>query len=170
MKPALEWIGGRAIQKVSPKRRHALLQARIAGALHVWGRERGEVGTEWHFRLLRPGEEERGPLVPDVAFLSYERSNHLKGDDLEEPPFAPDIAVEVLSPGDLRVHVNEKRDIYLANGVRLLLHVDSKRERVDAYRPDGTHETISLDSPYRPADFPGLELPFGEFFAQLKRR
>jgi len=169
MKPALEWIGGRAIQKVSPKRRHAILQALIAEALHAWGRGRGEVGTEWHFRLIG-SDGERGPLVPDVAFLCYERSKNLTGDDLEEPPIAPDIAVEVLSPGDLRVHVSEKRQVYLANGVRLLLHVDSKRERVEAYRPDGSHEIVPLDVAYTPGDFPGLNLPFGEFFAELKRR
>ena len=26
VKPALEWIGGRAVQKVSPQRKHALAQ------------------------------------------------------------------------------------------------------------------------------------------------
>ena len=53
-KPALEWIGGRAVQKVSPKRRHAILQLSIGGALKAWARGRGEAGSEWRFRLAPP--------------------------------------------------------------------------------------------------------------------
>ena len=32
----------------------------------------GTVATEWHFKV-KPPREVRRPLVPDVAFLSYER-------------------------------------------------------------------------------------------------
>jgi Uma2 family endonuclease len=168
MEPELEWICGRAIQKVSPKRKHAILQARIAAALDAWGRGKGEVGTEWRFRLAPPGEERR-PLVPDVAFISYKRTAGLEGADLDAPPVAPDIAVEIFSPGDLRIHITEKRRVYLAAGVSLVLHVDPRRERVDAYRSDGSHEIVSLDAPYTPPEFPGLSFPFGSFFNELKR-
>jgi len=85
------------------------------------------------------------------------------------PPVAPDIVVEIFSPGDLRVHINEKRRVYLAAGVRLLLHVDPKRQRVDAYRPERSHEIVSLDAPYAPPEFPGLSLPFGSLFKELER-
>lgn len=169
MEPELEWIGGRAIQKVSPGRKHAILQLLVAERLHAWARGKGEVGTEWRFRLAPPGKERR-PLVPDVAFISYERSADLKGKNLDAPPVAPDIAVEVLSPDDIRAHIDEKRRVYLASGVELVLHVDPKKKRVDAYRPDGSHEVVSLDAPYAPPDFPGLELPFGAFFAELERK
>jgi Uma2 family endonuclease len=168
MEPELEWICGRAIQKVSPGRKHAILQLLIANALLAWARGKGEVGTEWRFRITPPGKVRR-PLVPDVAFISYERSAGLDGEDLEVPPVAPDIAVEVLSPGDIRAHIDEKRRVYLAAGVSLVLHVDPKRERIDAYRPDGSHEIVSLDAPYTPLEFPGLVLPFGSFFKELKR-
>jgi Uma2 family endonuclease len=80
--PALEWIGGRVVQKVSPQRKHALAQMRFAIALEAWGRAggRGTVGTEREFRLKPPGEVRR-PLVPDVAFISFDR---LQYDD-DEP-------------------------------------------------------------------------------------
>src|SRR5579872_839518 len=95
-KPALEWINGRAVQKVSPQRKHALAQTGFAIALGTWARTTGAgmVGTEWRFQVAPPGEERR-PLVPDVAFLSYERSAGLDGEDREVPLVAPDIAVEV---------------------------------------------------------------------------
>lgn len=169
MQPELEWIFDRAIQKVSPKRKHAVLQARISAALDAWGRQKGEVGTEWRFRLTPRGEERR-PLVPDVAFVSFDRTANLEGSELDVPPVAPDIVVEIFSPGDLHVLVNEKRRVYLAAGVTLVLHVDPQRNRVDAYHADGTHEIVALDVPYAPSAFPGLQLPFGELFAELDRR
>jgi hypothetical protein len=72
--PALEWVNGRALQKVSLKRQHAVAQAGFAAALITRARanKSGVVGTEWRFQIEPPGEERR-PLVPDVAFLSYQR-------------------------------------------------------------------------------------------------
>ena len=169
MQPALEWIFDRAIQKVSPKRKHAILQARISAALISWAAKKGEVGTEWRFRLTPPGEDQR-PLVPDIAFISFDRTANLEGNDLEAPPVAPNIVVEIFSPGDIRAFANEKCRVYLATGVTLVLHVDPQRNRVDAYRADGAHEIVPLDAPYAPSDFPGLHLPFGELFAELDRK
>ena len=167
-KPAFEWVGGRAIQKVSPKRRHALMQTAIASAMREWARGRGDVGTEWRFRVSPPGEIRR-PLVPDVAFLSSQRKSGLKGEDLEAPPLAPDIAVEILSPDDKKSIVDEKRRVYLASGVNLLIHVDPQRKRVEAYHADGTHEIVDTAIPYSAPEFPELVLPFGEFFEELDR-
>ncbi|MGH7683896.1 MAG: Uma2 family endonuclease [Vulcanimicrobiaceae bacterium] len=167
-KPAFEWIGGRAVQKVSPKRRHAILQAAITSTLRAWATGKGEVGSEWRFRLAPPGEVRR-PLVPDVAFLSNERRRGLTGEDRETPPVAPDIVVEILSPDDRRADINEKCRVYVATGVRLVLYVDPETRRIDAYRPDGTHEKISVAGTYEPREFPNLALPFGDFFAELDR-
>src|SRR5580692_10724586 len=101
VKPALEWIGGRAVQKVSPQRKHALAQTRFAIALETWARAggRGTVGTEWEFRLQPPGEVRR-PLVPDVAFISFERLPYDDEAAADIPHVAPDVVVEVLSPRD----------------------------------------------------------------------
>ena len=73
-KPATEWVNGRALQKMSPQRKHARAQSIFASALHAWAASEGpgRVGTEWDFRLAPPGEVRR-PLVPDVAYLSYTR-------------------------------------------------------------------------------------------------
>lgn len=117
---------GRAVQKVSPKRRHALLQAAMAECFRRWARGRGEVGTEWRFRLAPPGEARR-PLVPDVSYVSFARLVGLVGEDLEAPPIAPDIVVDILSPDDRPDDVAAKREVYLAAGAQLLLIVDAER-------------------------------------------
>jgi hypothetical protein len=55
-KPALEWVNGRPLQKVSPKRKHSLAQTKFAIALHAWAcsARAGMVGTEWRFRIAPP--------------------------------------------------------------------------------------------------------------------
>jgi len=45
-KPAFEWILGRAVQKVSPKRRHSLLQSELLARMSAWAKGRGEVGPK----------------------------------------------------------------------------------------------------------------------------
>jgi Uma2 family endonuclease len=98
-KPALEWVNGRALQKVSPKRKHSIAQTRFAAALDSWTRRTraGIAGTEWRFQVQPPGEDSR-PLVPDVAFLSYERLPYEVQQVTDVPIVAPDVVVEALSP------------------------------------------------------------------------
>src|ERR1700687_4529661 len=100
-KPALEWVNGRVLQKVSPQRRHALAQCRFVAALDSWAQARGSgmVGTEWECRIAPPGEIRR-PLVPDVAYMSYERIPFESPGEADIPHLAFDAVVEVLSPDD----------------------------------------------------------------------
>lgn len=163
--PATEWIRGRPVQKVSPKRRHAVLQAAIAEHLRAWARGRGQVGTEWRFRITPPGEVTR-PLVPDVAYLSYERMKGLREDELDTPPLPPDIAVEILSPDDRSADVDHKRLAYLAAGTGLILIVDPEARTLDAYGPAGSHVRADGGT-YRTERFPGLELSLPALFAEL---
>jgi Uma2 family endonuclease len=152
-KPALEWVNGRALQKVSPQRKHAVAQARFCGALDAWACERGSgvVGTEWEFRIAPPGEVRR-PLVPDVAYLSYDRVPFEDEEAADIPRVAPDAAVEVLSPLDRRRDVDEKIRVYLAAGTSVIFLVDTKNETVTAcdvtgrtnYGPIGVLEHAAL--------------------------
>lgn len=80
--PETEWVRERPLQKVSPKRNHARVQAKLSSALDAWSRGRGEVGTEWRFRIAVPGEPRR-PLVPDIAFVAFERLRGLGVDDIQ---------------------------------------------------------------------------------------
>lgn len=54
--PEMEWVSGRALQKVSPQRTHARLQGALTVRLDTWAQGRGEVGPEWRFRIAPPGE------------------------------------------------------------------------------------------------------------------
>ena len=115
--PATEWILGRPVRKMSPRRRHALLQLELGAHLRTWSRGRGEVGTEWKFRVTPPGQYTRS-LVPDVAFISFESLDAAGQRGVEEPLVAPDVGFEINSPGDTAARKMHKTGVYLASGIR----------------------------------------------------
>ena len=163
-KPAFEWVNGRALQKVSPKRRHSLAQTVFAAALLAWaGAQRaGMAGTEWRFRIMPEGEVRR-PLVPDVAFLSYRRMPYKEQERTEEPGIAPDAVVEIRSPSDRWADIAEKIRVYLKAGTNVIFFVDPKRQTVTVYDPSG-ERTLGPNDTVRHATLPGFELPVRELF------
>ncbi len=50
------------------------------------------------------------------------------------PRFAPDLAVEILSPGDRASVLARKIALYLAHGARVVLVVRAEQRRVDVHR------------------------------------
>jgi Uma2 family endonuclease len=137
VKPAIESIRGRWERKMSPRRRHAMLQLRMGTLLADWAGNRGEVGTEWRFYISPPGQEPSS-LVPDVAYVSFERLPRELGDSREKPEIAPDIAVEILSPGDRLALLEEKVALYLANGALAVVIVDPLERVVDVRETDAS--------------------------------
>src|SRR5271154_1871234 len=93
VKPAIESIRGRWERKMSPRRRHAILQRKIGALLADWAGDRGEVGSEWRV-YLSPLGEEPSSLVPDVAYFSFERLPPELREARGKPEIAPDTARE----------------------------------------------------------------------------
>jgi Uma2 family endonuclease len=167
-KPETEWILGRAVRKVSPFRTHALLQLVIGGALRSWAEGRGEVGSEWRFRPAPAGEIRR-PLVPAVSYASDARLAGLDGHDLEAPPFSPDVAVEILSPGDRARNLEHKIAVYLATGSSLVIVVDPRDRSVRLHDARGVRVLRDADVIEHGA-IPGFSLALPSLFAPLERR
>jgi Uma2 family endonuclease len=153
-KPAYEWILGEPVQKVSPRRQHALLQIEFGARLRQWAAGRGEVGTEWRFRVQPPNDDIR-PLVPDVAYLSYARMGELTDAELEAPLLAPNVAVEIRSPEDRQAHIDDKINVYLAAGTDVVIVVDPLARTIDTYDPRLHEHFIEGDAFAHPA-LPGL--------------
>ena len=163
-KPALEWVNGRALQKVSPKRKHSLAQTVFAIALHTWARSAraGMVGTEWRFRVAPPGEVRR-PLVPDVAFLSYARMPYAAQLETDEPDIAPDVAVEILSPSDRPADVEEKVRVYLAAGCAAVVLVDPAAQSMTIREQSGSR-SLGADNVFEHDALPGFRLCVMDLF------
>jgi Uma2 family endonuclease len=166
-KPETEWILGRAVRKVSPFRTYALLQGALCETLRKWARGRGEVGTEWRFRIAPPGEIRR-PLVPDISYVSYERLRDLEGYDLELPPLAPDVAVDILSPGWRRRHLEHKIGVYLAGGSGLVIVIDPPAREARLHDAGGDRTVRGNDAIVHPA-LPGFSLALPALFSVLER-
>lgn len=164
-KPAWEWVNGRALQKVSPKSRHALAQTSFAAALASWADKRGAgmVGTEWRFRIQPPGEIRR-PLVPDVAFLSYARLPFEVQEVTDEPGVAPNAVVEIESLDDRRRDIEEKVRVYLAAGSEVVFLVDTEARTVIVRDTQG-ERTIAGDAVLTHEALPGFRLRIARLFA-----
>jgi Uma2 family endonuclease len=165
--PETEWVRGRPLQKVSPQRAHARLQLDLGTQLGQWAKGRGEVGTEWRFRIAPPGEVRR-PLVPDVAYVSNERLRPLSDEEIEIPAITPDVAVEILSPDDRRVDVDDKIGVYLRAGSSLVIVVDSQQRRVELHDWDATTVLDESDVIAHHA-LPEFSYPVRDLFAVLRR-
>ena len=166
-KPAFEWILGRPVQKVSPKRRHSLLQTYFAVALSAWAKGRGEIGTEWRFRLEPPGEDIR-PFVPDVAYLSYERMGERTDNELETPLLPPNAAVEIRSPDDRQHHIDHKIAVYLAAGTDVVVLADPLERTVDTFDRSGRMRRNEGDT-FSHHALPGFTFACSDAFAVLNR-
>lgn len=129
-----ELVKGTLIMMSPSGRRHGRLSAEIARVLgnHVATNHLGEVsGAETGFIISREPDTVR---APDVAFVA---ATSIPADLPEDGfwPFAPDLAVEVVSPSDRWSEVVEKAREWLAAGVRLVWIVDPRSHTVHVYRP-----------------------------------
>jgi Uma2 family endonuclease len=113
--------------------RHGRIAMRIGSLLdvHVRHHRLGVVyAAETGFVLSRNPDTVR---APDVAFVQASRWEQLE-DDAGFLPFAPDLAVEVISPTDTFSEVEEKAFDWLDGGARLVVIIDPAARRVHAYR------------------------------------
>ena len=164
-KPPIESFRGRLVPKVSPRRRHGVLQLEIGAILQGWARGRGDVATEWRFYLLPP-KGRWSSLVPDVAYVSYERlPKNAPSAQREKPTIAPDLAIEVLSPNDSKRILDEKIELYLEFGATAVLVVDPDTRSI--LRIDGRRARTRFceGATFTDADFPGLAIDVSALFA-----
>ena len=84
------------------------------------------------------------------------------------PPFAPDVAVEILSPDDRRIDVDDKIDTYLRAGSSLVIVVDPQKRVVELHDPLATAR-LDEGAAIEHAALPGFRYPVRDLFAVLRR-
>lgn len=84
----------------------------------------------------------------------------------EEPPFSPDIAVEVWSPTNDRHYLDQKIARYLATGAVLVLDVDPYARTIVAHDSSAVRTYIIGETFAHPA-VPWLRFDVAEAFADL---
>jgi Uma2 family endonuclease len=82
------------------------------------------------------------------------------------PEFAPDLAVEVCSPGDRAGAVIAKVGEWLEAGTLIVWSVDPEREQVVIYRADGRVTVLGVrDTLLGDTVLPGFAMPLALLFA-----
>jgi len=117
------------------------------------------VGAETGFQLSK-----KTLRAPDAAFISNEKLKTITDQD-KYLPFAPDLAVEVVSKHDTADEVQDKVNLYLAAGTSLVWLLYANLEQVVVHRADRTSKTISRDGILEGEDLlPGLVIRVSDLF------
>lgn len=164
--PALELIDGVVTQKVAPQWLHGLLQVGCAVLINDYAQPRR---LALAFSEIREASG-RDSLVPEVGVYRWERIPLTADGRLTNaPPIPPDVAIEIISPGQSLNELIEKGRRYLTHGVQIVVIVHPDHETVTLLRADANVTTlrgedrIDLD-----AVLPGFELTVRALFDTLQ--
>jgi Uma2 family endonuclease len=150
---------GELIVMPPPGLRHGMVQRAVAVALDQAARKAasGIVLTECGFRLAPDVVQ-----APDVAFIR-EKWRAKISDRYGE--FAPDLAVEILSPDDNAARLQRKIAKYLAAGTSVVWVLDPDSVTVNVYQKPGVFRTLTADDLIdAPELLPGFSIPVRALF------
>lgn len=153
------------VKKMAPAGwRHGSVGSETHGLLlqHVKQHALGRVfAAETGFLLARNPDTVR---APNAAFV---HKDHLPADPPQETfwPGPPDLAVEVVSPGDTVKEVDEKARAWIEAGTRMVWVVNPTWRSVAVYRADAGVKTLAEGDELDGADVvPGFRCSVAELF------
>jgi Uma2 family endonuclease len=161
---ACELVDGILVEKTMGQY-ESMLAVRIAWLLmnFVNSRKLGSVFGEAGFMKLKPGLIR----IPDVSFVSKERMKTARirpGGKIQ--PLVPELAVEVLSPGNTKQEMDRKLEEFFQAGVQLVWYVDPRIQRVTVYHSEKDSETLQPPAELKGDPvLPGLSISLTELFA-----
>jgi Uma2 family endonuclease len=139
---------------------HGIVQAAVMEALFQATKESGS-----GIALGRRGFQLASDVVqaPDAAFIREERRADITWDRYCE--FAPDLAVEILSPDDPPARLQRKIGRYLAAGTSIVWVLDPDSVTVNVYQAPGVFRTLTADDWIdAPELLPGFSIPVRTLF------
>jgi Uma2 family endonuclease len=167
-KPALEFEDGVVTQKVSPKGRHSVLQTKVAQRVNLFAEPKRMAFAFPELRTTYAGFSR----VPDVSVYRWERIPlDATGQVLNEFFLPPDIAIEILSPGQ-RINVLHRRYLwYIENGVSIALLRDRLVGGITRFLPQQPQAVLKGSDPVDLAEvLPSFTVTVQEIYADLTFR
>lgn len=161
-----ELVKGELLRMSPTGTKHGEVTMNLAAPLHHYVKlhKLGKVyAAETGFKLESDPDTVR---APDIAFVRAERiqsrrSVHGYGDH------APDLAVEVLSPGNTKREIAEKINEYFAAGARMVWVVNPKLRTVTVHRSLSDVSILTESDTLHGGDvMPGFQLGIAEIFAE----
>lgn len=143
----------------------AELVVRLFLVLHAFAssRSRGQVFPDALGYILR-----RHPdmvRIPDVSFIARD---HIPETGMPEGfvPFAPDLAVEIVSPNDRAVEVHEKVHEYLEAGTRMVWVLCPRHRSVTVYLPAAIVRELGPDAELDGGEvLPGFRMQVADLYS-----
>jgi Uma2 family endonuclease len=158
-----ELIRGRLVVREPAGFQHGEVALRIGAAIaaFVYQRKLGHVlAAETGFKIESDPDTVR---APDVAFVRVGRIP--TPPPRNYPALAPDLAVEVLSPGESAAEVDEKTAAWLDAGTLLVWVIDPIRQVALVHRSDKTMTVIPMSGALDGESvLPGFSCHLRDFF------
>lgn len=126
-----ELLGGELVMVPSPTEYHQRISGNLEFILRRFVRER-DLGRVYDAPLdvvLGEGEE-REVVQPDIFFISKEREGIVTKEEIRG---APDLVIEILSPGTEERDRHYKKTLYARHGVKEYWLVDPEEKRVEVF-------------------------------------
>lgn len=160
-----ELIEGKLQPKMSPKYKHSTLQLRLLLALNNWCDQfkLGRVRPEWSVILQR--QDEVWVPIPDLTYVSDQRLPVTWEED-EPCPVAPELVIEILSPGQTLENLTQKATDYLQAGVDRVWVIDPNAQSLTVFHRDRLPQTIKANGSLSDPFLPDLELPMSYLFVK----
>jgi len=164
-RPAREYRDGKVTVRASPKAKHSVLQGALVERLNRLALP-ARVGFAFpELRCTFAGSS----FVFDIAFLAWDRIPRDSGGEVEDRvSTAPDLVIEILSPGQSRKRDIEKLEFSVRHGSRLGWFLDPRRKLVTVLRPDAPAVTLAEGDLDAARVLPGLTLGIAEVFGWLR--
>lgn len=160
-----ELVEGELVMMAPSGGKHGKVAMQIGRLLaeYVANHQLGEVSAaETGFLITRAPDSVR---APDVGFIDKARVPE-DGPPDSYWPFAPDLAVEVVSPADRWSQVEEKTATWLEAGTLLVWVVDPRNRTVYVYHPGKEVLRLTEEDQLSGGDVvPGFALPVSELFS-----
>lgn len=109
--------------------------------------------------------------IPDGAYVSWDRIPGRRVPEEPIPHFAPDLAVEVWSPGNSAAEMARKWADYFRAGVRLAWHINTESRTAEIYKSPEKPVVLAEGDTLDGGDvLPGFTLSLRDLFARLDRK
>jgi Uma2 family endonuclease len=159
------------LRKISPAgSEHGAIIIRLTVALgqYVEENDLGEVfAAETGFKLATNPDTVLGP---DLSFVSNEKIPPT-GIPVKYWPGAPDLAVEVVSPGNIRREIEEKIEEYLVAGVGLVWIIRPKQHVVTVHRSNTEPATLTESDTLDGEEIiPGFQYSIARLFTRKREQ
>jgi Uma2 family endonuclease len=165
-KPAWELVGGRVKQKVAANAHHGRLQLILGQLFNAVGEPNRVALAFTETRTTFAGNA----LVPDVVVYRWDRIPRDQGGLLlADFTSAPDIAVEIISPGQSLRDQLDRCQWCVDHGVEIALCVNTRNQTVVLFRAAIERRTLAGDDRIDlESVLPGFELTVNQLFAALR--